>query len=279
MPLSTFGFNAFQQTGDKSQLTVVTKHCHSYVKHVLFASWETTIVLDDQDQVIVWGFQPSWFYKVEEQSKNKQIHAIFGDPNKLLGIVDSKGFVSTVTEQETRANVCLADTVVYCSHLDSMFVLFDGAVQQYIGDTVRTVMRNVYQICGSNTHVLFSTANGVYGLGSNRTSQLGVDFDNHQEVTDPVLIDLFCGLGKITDMACGRFHSAVVVEGDVYTFGWHKDGRLGRDDMDLIGLAMFQIDGESIEVNAVQVVCGSLHTLVLDDAGQMDMVSWAAQVK
>lgn len=46
MPLLTFGFNAFQQTGEKSQLTVVTGHVHSHVKQILYTSWETTIILD-----------------------------------------------------------------------------------------------------------------------------------------------------------------------------------------------------------------------------------------
>lgn len=194
---------------------------------------------------------------------------MFGHPNELLGFIDAEGLVTIVTATYTRLNMCKADQVVYCSTLHSTFVLLAGTVQQYTKDTVHTLpMRHVKSMCGSNAHVLFS-ADYLFGLGSNRLSQLGMDFTDCQDVTEPALIEYFCGLGKITDMACGPFHTAVIVEGDVYTFGWHKDGRLGRDmGEETIGLAMFfDNDDESVEVNAVQVVCGSTHTVVLDDTG------------
>lgn len=216
--------------------------------------------------MIVWGFKPEWFNKVVEQCKNKKVQFMFGDPNELLGTIDHDGFVSIVTCNDIKLNMCKADKVVYCSTLDSMFVLFQGSVQQYTKNKVHTLtLNNVNNMCGSNSHVLFSS-DYIYGLGSNRLSQLGIDFEN-QDILEPELIDYFCGLGKVMDMACGPFHSAVIVDGDVYTFGWHKDGRLGRDMDDIIGLATFQHGNKSVEINAVKVVCGSSHTLVLDDKG------------
>lgn len=223
----------------------------------------------DHNQVILWGFQPVWFNKFMDLCKDKSIRTIFGDPNHLFGIVDTSGYVSTVTANKSSYHTCQADTVVYCSHLQSIFVLWQGTLKQYKEDTVSTIMTGVLQISGSNAHILISTDQGIYGLGSNRLSQLGMDIDSYQEVTEPILIDVFSGLGKITDMACGPFHSAVVVEGDLYTFGWHKDGRLGREEMDLVGLAIFMDQGEMVEVNVVQVACGSSFMLVLDDGGSI----------
>jgi alpha-tubulin suppressor-like RCC1 family protein len=42
-----FGYNAFQQTSTTTQETMVkTPKCHTNVTNILFASWESTILLN-----------------------------------------------------------------------------------------------------------------------------------------------------------------------------------------------------------------------------------------
>lgn len=228
----------------------------------------------DAKQLVIWGFKPTWFDKITQLQK--QVQFMFGDPNQLMGIIDQDNNVSIVRNTETRIDFCKAEQVVYCSHMPLLFILYNGTVTQYDISTLKqeTLMdSNVKWMSASDTHVLFSTdsfSTPLYGMGSNRLSQLGIDYQE-QQVLKPYVIDYFCGLGLVTDMSCGSFHSAVVMSGDVYTFGWSKDGRLGSGTEtaeDIVSLAIFlDADDQVIEVNAVKVVCGSSHTLVLDDEG------------
>lgn len=138
----------------------------------------------------------------------------------------------------------------------------------------------VYSLAASATHVLFYTAgmDPIYSLGSNRFSQLGFDTSSIQALDTPTPIDYFSGLGMMMDpdhqgmVACGLFHSAVVLGGELYTFGWNKDGRLGwgdndNDDNDVISPAVFlDAKGDPIQedISIVRVACGAAHTLAMD---------------
>lgn len=196
-----------------------------------------------------------------------------------MGIIDHHQFVSILGAQTRLVDFCKADNVVYCSQLNSLFILYQGTVSRYDLDTQKqnTLLDNhhIKSISGSDTHILFSTdsfSTPLYGMGSNRLSQLGIDYQQ-QHVTKPQIIDYFCGLGVVTDMACGPFHSAVILSGDVYTFGWSKEGRLGsgtEPTEEIISLGIFLDEKDRpVEINAVKVVCGSSHTLVMDDTGRV----------
>ncbi|KAI7906426.1 regulator of chromosome condensation 1/beta-lactamase-inhibitor protein II [Cokeromyces recurvatus] len=279
--LYSFGFNAFQQTGSKS---VITKSptCHTNIRKLLFASWETTIVIDDEGELIIWGFQPCWFEKFKKLCKDKEIQSIFGDPNELLGIIDQEQKLSYVTADKTRWNDCESQVrqAVYCTRLHSIFILKETSDEVYQYDVrneksqLLDTLPPVKSLAASNSHVLFLTYSldaPVYGLGSNRLSQLGMDYQQ-QEIQQPMMIDYFCGLGEASYVSCGPFHSAVIINGDVYTFGWSKDGRLGsghtQGDDDIVSLVEFlDVNDQPIDVHAMKVVCGSTHTLVLDKNG------------
>ena len=121
------------------------------------------------------------------------------------------------------------------------------------------------------SHVLFCT-DGVYPVyvrGSNRYSQLGFD-TTVQHVDDITPVEYFCGLMPMeSSVASNLFHSAVVLDGVLYTFGWKKNGRLGwgsGDDGDAVGLAEFRGTNDELidEVHIVKVACGANHTLALD---------------
>lgn len=52
--LYSFGFNAFQQTGDKIDSTVTSiPLCHTGIKTILYASWESTILLNGKKNAFI----------------------------------------------------------------------------------------------------------------------------------------------------------------------------------------------------------------------------------
>jgi alpha-tubulin suppressor-like RCC1 family protein len=225
---------------------------------------------------------------VESLAKEKQVKSIFGDPNIVLGMLDQEGSISYATADATvKEKYKAVEQVAYCSSLNSIFALSkDGSIYQInIKDSLETNIFDsaptVKKLCASNTHALFITDDPytpIYGFGSNRFSQLGMDYHEEQEMTKLKAIEYFSGGlgGKATDIACGLFHSAVIIEDDLYTFGFNKDGRLGwgldndEDEDDIISLAQFLGENnQSVEVHAFKVVCGSSHTLVLDNRGNL----------
>lgn len=137
----------------------------------------------------------------------------------------------------------------------------------------------VYSLAASHTHILLYTAgwDPVYGRGSNRFSQLGQQ-DIGQECEAPAAIEFFAGLGLDQEngmVACGLFHSAVALAGDMYTFGWRKSGQLGwgvqdehndNGDDGIIRMPVFlDQDGQQVEeLHIVKVACGSEHTVAID---------------
>lgn len=233
----------------------------------------------DEGTIQFWGFQPPWFSKFKTLCQQKKgIISIFGDPDSMMGLIDDQHNLSFVKVTSEHVDCILnVEQAVYCQGKQDIFVLKQqsGQVEQYsIHDLKCEILDlpcQVTKMSASNTHILFltnSTDAPVYGLGSNRLSQLGIDYQQ-QELKSPSMIEYFCGLRDASDVACGPFHSAIILGGDVYTFGWSKDGRLGwgasEDKDDIISLAVFlDINDQPIEIDAKKVVCGSAHTLVLD---------------
>lgn len=131
-------------------------------------------------------------------------------------------------------------------------------------------MPPVYSLSASHTHALFYTAgmDPVYGRGSNRFSQLGQTIDQDSCAA----IEFFGGLGIDRQdgmVACGTFHSAVVLAGDLYTFGWRKSGQLGwgvQEEYGIIEMPVFlnEDDQEEEDVYIVKIACGAEHTVAID---------------
>ncbi|CEP11325.1 hypothetical protein [Parasitella parasitica] len=200
-----------------------------------------------------------------------------------MGLIDQQHNISFVTSTHEHID-CIKDAeqAVYCQNQQAIFVLKQktGRVERYsIHDIEHELIKFPYKVTkmsAANSHILFLTNSSdapVYGLGSNRLSQLGIDYQQ-QELGIPSIIEHFCGLTDAIDIACGPFHSAVILGGDVYTFGWSKDGRLGwgksNENGHVVSLAIFlDVNDQPIEINATKVACGSAHTLVLDDQGRV----------
>lgn len=74
----------------------------------------------------------------------------------------------------------------------------------------------------------------------------------------------------VSQVACGGLHTAVLtVEGECYTFGLGKDGRLGLggDEHRLLPSLVAELSDYRI----VQVACGGHHTAALTDEGKVWM--------
>lgn len=236
---------------------------------------------EGEDNLVIWGYQPHWFDKLNILQDH--VEFMFGSPNTIIGMKIGST-LTCVTREGISFEIMHVKQAVYCSSMESIFVLLltgGDIVQRYDLHGILQapcVLEGVQFMCSSKTHVLFATNSSntpLYGLGSNRLSQLGFDYQQ-QEVKSPQAIEYFNELGTISSMDCGPFHSAVVINGDVYTFGWNKDGRLGwgsdkeeeEEDDDIIRCGVFLDENDRevvVEVNATKVVCGTSHTLVLDD--------------
>ncbi|CAO3636219.1 unnamed protein product [Cunninghamella echinulata] len=182
-----------------------------------------------------------------------------------------------------------------CQNLQSAFLLSEkGIVTTYqLSDNNNNYkyknqyileLPQVFDMAVSVNHVLFAVEGSpcIYALGNNHYSQLGLDpyqfrfLHPHQ----PQPIDFFNGLcylnetnHHIVSVSCGPFHSAVIINQDLYTFGWKQKGLLaweeeeeGEEENGLIQLACFKtVNDQSIEVPINKVACGSTHTVAIDD--------------
>lgn len=174
----------------------------------------------------------------------------------------------------------------------SVLILVDGKVTQYERDQWDHPkvldIPTVESMAVSATHVLFGVKGSapVFGLGSNRMGQLGMDTSTTQHVDQPTRVDFFDGLGTMgaessgVKVACGSFHSAVVLHNDLYTFGWNDRGMIGwgalpgqeeHDDsaslLDSSGIRLASFagdDDQEADVSVDQVACGTAHTVAID---------------
>jgi alpha-tubulin suppressor-like RCC1 family protein len=96
-------------------------------------------------------------------------------------------------------------------------------------------MESIVNAAAGHWHSLAVSKKGtVYAWGSNKQQQLGVPAAALQEganaSTTPLMIAALRG-ADVTQVACGALHSmAVTRDGDVYTWGFGKNGRLGHGD-------------------------------------------------
>jgi len=138
--------------------------------------------------------------------------------------------------------------------------------------------------CGKE-HVLLLSKHGTaysYGIGSR--GQLGHGTVETEKT--PRLVEALEGV-KVTCLAAGGWHSAAVVDGDLYTWGWNESGQLGlptlkigegssRSSEDAVGIqaeprCTFDV---SEEISVTSVSCGSRHTLCLTVQGSVLASGW-----
>ncbi|CAO3597454.1 unnamed protein product [Absidia cylindrospora] len=305
--LHVYGFNAYQQLSDCQQTKAIDSH--DGISCVLLVTWESTFILTDQNTIELWGYRNTLLDTLVTKwnSNNLSTTSMFGDLKLGLGIVSDTGSAYWWSLQQMEKppddndddGIWLGDNIKeagVCQETKRIYLLsVDGKVLEYNMDELNRdqqpqskilAIPYVFSIAMSATHALFAVKGGapVYGMGSNRMGQLGMDMSLIQHVDQPIVLDFFDGLGTMDDsetsaikVACGPFHSAVIIHQDLYTFGWNDQGRIGwgrpadEDDNDStcsiydngIKLASFTDNGRELDVLVDKVCCGSAHTVAL----------------
>ncbi|KAI8066663.1 regulator of chromosome condensation 1/beta-lactamase-inhibitor protein II [Gongronella butleri] len=311
--LRSFGFNAFGQLGGDDDLSVKAQITSSgNAGHVALSTWEAVFRVNDAGNVTTLGLVPAALQRVlANWQRRARVCQLFGHLDIGIGMIDDASrcwWWSASSELPKRAKArhddpddrdqqdetCLGTGICMgglCQGMNCLFLLDqNGHVYRCdlanVGRLVRVDMPLAYDLAVSPVHALFATKGPmpVYGIGSNRMGQLGTAVDQLQTTDVPVAIEFFAGLvfgnAKQVMVACGPFHSAVVVNHDLYTFGWNDRGRLGwhdddddEDEGEYIRLARFAPAGQEhasrdeCPVAVTQIACGSHHTVILDDKG------------
>ena len=134
----------------------------------------------------------------------------------------------------------------------------------------------VARVAAAGNHFFVITLTGmVYGWGSNRYGQLGLDSDS-QIITQPALLKSF-RMMKVRRIATSPKHTAFVMDsGETFMCGNVNNGKLG------LGISLLEGETKSVFiprqlrsiVNVDRVACGSDHTFVYSMAGKL--FSWGS---
>ncbi|XP_014241643.1 ultraviolet-B receptor UVR8 [Cimex lectularius] len=129
--------------------------------------------------------------------------------------------------------------------------------------------------CGLEHAVALSEDGRVFTWGCGTRGQLGLG--NLENCKQPTEVEALTGL-KVSCISAGGWHSAAVTaDGDVYTWGWNKEGQLGHPCINSdswegkVGVlaeprAVDWPQGINVTVNSVS--CGTTHTVSILDNGE-----------
>ncbi|RUS84732.1 hypothetical protein EGW08_007519 [Elysia chlorotica] len=135
--------------------------------------------------------------------------------------------------------------------------------------------------CGKEHVLLLSHFGCVYSFGLGSRGQLGHG-DVEMERT-PRLIEALEGV-KMVGIQAGGWHSLSVSEsGDVYAWGWNESGQLGISSVgpgsnDRVSPGVLITEPECVTLPSEDPIkaaaCGSRHTLLLSECGQVFASGW-----
>ncbi|KAI9031789.1 regulator of chromosome condensation 1/beta-lactamase-inhibitor protein II [Phycomyces nitens] len=177
-----------------------------------------------------------------------------------------------------------AEKAVYCQGRQEIYVLTEsGKVTCYTGlkesivYSIVDIPNTVHDIAASFSHVLFYSAgyDPIYALGSNRFSQLGVDYQQSTSIETPFPVDFFCGLGdpsgagdgsvqvNAIKSACGSSHTIVLDDkGRIWICGANNYGQLGDPKLGLVRDVFCQWI-PPIKSKAIDCYAGRWNTFIL----------------
>lgn len=134
-------------------------------------------------------------------------------------------------------------------------------------------LRRVVQVsCGYRHTALVTDNRYLYTYGYGECGRLG--HGDEESVESPTAVGFFVSLietvganvGGIAQVSCGREHTmAVLVNGDLYGFGWAEAGRLGTGDT---GSCVFPTKVAAVP-GIQSAACGREHTLALTKQGEV----------
>lgn len=119
--------------------------------------------------------------------------------------------------------------------------------------------------CSQGYTLFVSSRGSIYVCGSNRHHRLG--FDCEDSINQPAEI-LELKNTVVVSAACGLYHSlALTAKGDVYSWGFGKDGRHGFEDES--ELPFPQLVTSLIGKRPQKICCGTDHSAVLSSDGDL----------
>ncbi|TYZ68450.1 hypothetical protein PybrP1_004309 [[Pythium] brassicae (nom. inval.)] len=134
--------------------------------------------------------------------------------------------------------------------------------------------RVVHVSCGYRHTALVTDNRSLYTYGYGECGRLG--HGDEESVATPTAVGFFesliesvgASVGGIAHVACGREHTmAVLVNGDLYAFGWAEAGRLGTGDT---GCCAYPTKVLALQSTPIQAAaCGREHTLALTKQGEV----------
>ncbi|RUS15532.1 hypothetical protein BC937DRAFT_92341 [Endogone sp. FLAS-F59071] len=306
-----FGFNGFCQTlpgeDDKNVVAVFVPQKIRGIQRIVYAFADTTLGLNDKGELVLWGFNPQTsciasiptaFTKFGDSAPVQ----VYGNGSSIIGALDKEGQIWQYSLSENKANpvillnrcvdiaYCGIDNTIVAIRVTAYFPPKDDGTLWILSvhlpstptllplptPTPRFTCLASFHSSSTSAHLLALTATGdIYSWGSNRFGQLGHGHAGDTVVPEP--IEALQGV-PAEAAACGAFHSAVVAQGSLYTFGWNALGRLGIGEGEgsetTPQMADFRNNktgevGEEVEVNVVKVACGAAHTIAIDDQGSL----------
>jgi hypothetical protein len=124
-------------------------------------------------------------------------------------------------------------------------------------------------------HTAIIVKEQLYTFGYNFNGECGYVFQSKSY--KPRLVNFFTGM-KVTSVSCGRYHTAVVANDQLYTFGSSNDGALGRpqnykdvvtipvETSSMVSVPYIPTRVEEFRGMKVKMVsCGLRHTAVIAD--------------
>jgi len=136
-------------------------------------------------------------------------------------------------------------------------------------------LENIKLVSSGNSYTLAVNAEGhAYTLGTGSHGELGHGTSSDESHPEPTILQTLKDIGAVTSVSCGDAHSAVVCAGKVYSWGTGKWGRLGLGDEEDRNVPTIVDLGEEV---AVEVCCGSYHTLVLTESSKLFAFGWNKQ--
>ena len=125
---------------------------------------------------------------------------------------------------------------------------------------------------GSDHAVLLTETQMLYSYGLGTHGQLGTGDLLPRD--HPCLIEALAGL-NITHISSGYWHSLALSQfGDIYSWGWNKDGQLGHTPNEIIVPIPYLIERIEDNVMFKTISCGTRHSSGVTNNGHCYMWGW-----
>ena len=118
--------------------------------------------------------------------------------------------------------------------------------------------------CGYASTAILTDSGVLYTTGSNQYGQLGIKSNIDTNVFT-LCTDVDSIQGKITQVSCGSYHTALISDFKIYTTGYNFSGQLGidsNDDKNIFTLCT-DVDYMQENKNIISISCGQYHTALL----------------